>query len=298
MLPIFSRKQIQIPEIQKISYLEQGQKRGKAIVEERYEGILDYHNLHHTETVVTNVEKILKGVKSVNPHLVSEEDIALGKFVASFHDTVENWEKTPAGKRKMDTFGNEVESIQEAINYMREVNAKEGAIFSDEDMEKVREAIITTIPVFEKGTVIQPNVTKKTPIIARALALADLGSCGLEEGKSFFAGAVAFFREDNMDIKDILKGNLDESSREALKKRMIDYLDFEKNFIHGRKERFEQEIDGDDLKDPEKAAIRNLFTHFDSSFKYVSKMFDTANKPDTNFENLLLMFGYKMYNLA
>lgn len=290
---------------EKTRYCEIGQEQALNTVKTRFENNpnplnnLSYHDLSHTKMVINNTEMILRTIRSVNPLLVSEEDIALGKLAAAFHDVVENWESQTTesdgrkmSKRKRANGQNETDSALEAVAFMNEINriyGKGKEIFSEEDKEKVTGAILVTIPEFKEGKVIQPGLNPSTAIITRAVALADLGAAGLEKPERFLNDALALFREDNIDFPDFIKQtNLSNEIKEQLKTRMIKWLMFQGQFVKSREERLDKDLDG--LEEDAKSAVRKLFNHFHDSESIVRETLEKTNK--MTFEDLLKMFGY------
>ncbi len=251
---------------------------------------LTYHNSLHTETVIKNTELILRMIRSVNPELVSEKDITLGKLAAAFHDVVQEWESgtdtSGAIKRMRKNGDNEEKSADESIVFIdNTVNTLFGPIFSEKDKNVVKEAIIVTIPRFNEGCVSQPNLTSKTSIVARAVALADLGTAGLESGERFFRDAVALFREDNINFL-----NSSNETKEQKKARMIEWLEFQQKFIEGRRTMLDQDLDG--LDGNAINVVKGLFCHFDDSARMVRQNLIKAKETDTTFEELSKIFGY------
>ena len=193
---------------------------------------LDYHNVLHTQGVLDRTTKILPALQKQDPQLVSEHDIEIGRIAAIFHDIVQDWEPDVIGKpgaptykkmRKRFAGRNEERSANQAADYMAMANQQAGRpVFSEKDIETQREAILATVPHYDSDlyTVTQPNLNANSTLVARSLALADLGFVGMCSGQYFMDGEDALFREDNLDIKEALGyfGNssqtLDEETKE------------------------------------------------------------------------------------
>jgi hypothetical protein len=94
---------------------------------------------------------------------------------------------------------------------------------------------------FNLGTVTQPNLNEKSSLVARSLALADLGFVGMCSAQYFMNGEDALFREDNLDIKEALGyfGNssqtINEETKEFYRQRMITWANGRYGFSNGRK---------------------------------------------------------------
>lgn len=113
-------------------------------------------------------------------------------------------------------------------------------IFSEEDYEIVKEAILATIPAFRNGLVYQPNLNENSSIVAKVLALADLADAGMVPKKEFTRQSFALFREENLDIKEVLE-NLDlltDQKKQGIIRRIKAWIQFQILFINSRKIRF------------------------------------------------------------
>ncbi len=243
---------------------------------------LDFHNTHHTESVVDRTEKIMRAMKQ------SERDILLAKIIAAGHDIKQEYgvDHGPDGKQmrkrsgeSKDVSGNVLKNISHGTNekesahtvqkMMEDVNKKQGRkIFSSEDFATAEEAIEATVPGWdnEAKTVMQPKLTQESSPIARALALADLGEAGMDP-HGYLAGGDALFSEENLEMRNLDFSKLDNAKKEAYRKRMLGWSASQEGFAQGRQQRLEKEIDG--LSNDEKVAIKKLFTeeHFSKSIQ-------------------------------
>lgn len=143
----------------------------------------------------------------------------------------------------------------------------------------------------ESNTVIQPNLTKDSSLIARAVALADMGSAGLDGAEALLADGDNFFREQNKDIRDASENieNLTGSQKEYYQGRMLAWSEFQPKFAQGRKNRLAQELEG--IPETAKSAVRALFNKFNKSIQAAHKR---AKKRKTmSFEELLKDMGYE-----
>ncbi|MDO8558000.1 MAG: hypothetical protein Q7S09_02275 [bacterium] len=261
---------------------------------------LPFHNTAHTRSVVTRVETILRSMRKIEPFAVRERDITLGRFAGGRHDTRQKWaeESTVEGDftkrmRKRSRIENEQASADDAVSYMEEVNQKKTGyeVFSQEDMSIVREAIMGTVPDFDpKKGVFQPNLNETSSIVTRALALADLGTAGMDGPEAFSAEGDALFREENLDILDAAHdpGALTDAQKEYFRKRMIGWSKFQPAFASGRKALFEKEVSG--LSAGCKEALTSLFNRFDESIEATKKRGEVRST--MLFEELLKDMGY------
>ena len=177
-------------------------------------------------------------------------------MAGAFHDLIQNWEEKeiPSGSIQRSKFAgkNEEESFALAAKFMDETNEKEGEIiFTDEDKKETREAIFATIPGWDRehSTVSQDLLGPESSLVARALALADLGAAGMDGPAQYIFEGNALFREENLDILNVMsdpekRAALTEEQKESFRKRMLGWSNFQPKFADRRKARFEMEIAG------------------------------------------------------
>lgn len=257
---------------------------------------LEFHNTKHTEDVARRVEEILRAIGA------DEKRVLLGKLIAAYHDTVQAYErderKDGSVMRKRKIEENEAASYLELEAFMN----KHPALFTDEDRRIAKGGIDNTVPRFdpELKTVIQPNVFKSIEatldrqftadspeLVERAVALADLGTAGMDGSEAFLPEGDAVFREENLDIASSLG---DPEKREALMKRMMDWSRGQVTFAKRRKELLERELAG--LPDAMKQQIGKLFGRFDESIAAAEKQL--AKREQMSLEELAESFGYEI----
>jgi hypothetical protein len=285
------------PEEQFVSAL---QEKARELIRERFENPsrpenqLAFHGIAHTESVVRRTEIILRALQRTTAHMVTERDILVGTAAATFHDIVQQWdEEQKDGKIKMvrRSGKNEADSADEGIRLVQGLAEECGMkSFSDEECLVFREAILGTVAEFRDGQVIQSNITDRSGYIAKALALADLGTVGMDGARDFIAEGNALFREENLDVMRTAK-NLIESSdedRESYRQRMLGWTNFQISFAMSRKNLFEIEIQG--LTDSSRTALRVLFNKFDESIEAAQSLAD--KRSEMSFDELLADMGF------
>lgn len=259
------------------------------------------HNVLHTERVVERTGIILEAIRTAAPEMVSERTIALGQLAAAWHDTVQEFqpvtEKTSDGRTKLvrkrvvpgkiEQGDNERASAEELLAYMDLPENRE--LFTDQDRELVRAAIMHTVPTFAGGTVVQP-ITPESSVIARAVALADLGGAGMAGFEEYRHEGDALFREENIDITDALtKGvPLTPEDETFYKERMLAWSAFQEPFAKGRKARFEKEVEG--LPKEAADAVGAHFTKFDDTIDKIRKLHE--ERLEMAFPELARSMGY------
>lgn len=300
------------PEAHRVTFekaIEDGIIKALTVISQRFEysenplDNLAFHNTQHTKGVIERTKKILEAMGA------TDRLVRLGEFIAANHDTVQEYEITVdanSGVKKRSRFieKNEDASADEAIAFMRTYPS----IFDEEDMETVREAIQATIPGFDMGkrTVIQPNLlesidaatvqerlmTSASELVTRALALADLGTAGMEEPDSFVHDGDAIFREENIDVLEALQHlqSLSDVQKETFMKRMLDWTTNQIAFAQGREASLDKELEG--LPEDMERSVRKLFTHFDANIQRAQSKVDRRKL--MTFEELVRDFGYEI----
>jgi len=273
---------------------------------------LEFHNTDHTEgDVVPRTERILQLLKE-NGVQVSERDVLIGKLAAAWHDVIQKWEPVATEKngitktiRKRALGDNERASAEEVIAYAKEMSEEaQREIFSEEDLQKIRAAIDATIPGFsvanpeapaeeQAKTVNQPNLKEDSPLVARAVALADLGSAGMGGPESFRRDGDTLFREENLDIMQKLARihELPNEERESIRARILGWSKFQAEFARGREMLLQKELAP---IEPEGAreAVKKLFNQFEAS---ITTARETAARRETlSFEDLVKDIGYSI----
>lgn len=292
-------------------YVKQGISEALSEIRNKFENIEDtqnylaYHNTKHTTDVIRRVETLSFIFNQTIPKLITEHDINLAILAAAFHDVIQQWDakhiiisngvfqgftKIIRNRHNPDI---EFASAHKAISFMENINHKNTQpFFSDKDKLLVSEAIKITIPKFDtaKGFIIQPYLTTKTPLIARLVALADLGTAGMDGPEAFLSEADALFREENIDVSDVNKNldNLTNCQKHYYRNRVIDWLKRELAFAEGRQNNLLDELNG--APDEAKHKILKLFTAFDESINGIKT---TINRRTVMpFEKLLIEMGY------
>lgn len=267
---------------------------------------LDYHNVLHTQGVLDRTTKILSILQKKIPGSISDHDIQVGRIAAAFHDVIQEWEPAISGEsgtanyrkiRKRHVGRNEELSANQAAEFMTLANQQAGRqVFSQKDMEAQKEAILATVPYFDPklNTVVQPNLTPQSSLIARSVALADLGFVGMCSAEEFLKGEDALFREDNLDIKEALDyfGDppkiLSEETKIFFRQRMLAWTNGRHAFANGRKILTLEAISF--FPPQAQSDLNKLFYSFEEILIASQNASKIRNKMD--FETLARDFGY------
>ncbi len=292
-------------------YVKEGVSEALSEIRDKFENTedtqncLSYHNTKHTKDVIRRVETLTFTLNQTTTKLVTEQEINIAILAAAFHDVIQQWDVkhiiTSNGifqgftkiMRERHSPDIEFASANKAVFFMEKINHKNTLpLFSDNDKFLISEAIKITIPKFDtaKGFITQPYLTTKTPLIARIVALADLGTAGMDGPEAFLSEVDALFREENIDISNVSKDldNLTNDQKDYYRNRIIDWLKRELAFAEGRRNNLSDELNG--APDEAKQKISKLFTTFDESIHGIKTMIDRRTvKP---FEKLLIEMGY------
>lgn len=254
------------------------------------ENRLAYHSLTHTKGVIKRTTQILKAIQLANPkaNIITPRDIGLGKIAAACHDTVQHWYVTSLAdqsgvvinKRKRLFGDNERKSADVAEAYMEAVEYQLPVVFTPEDKQTVREAILLTIPTFDKelGTVTHPEFYKlKDNLVAQAVALGDLGGGGMEGARTARWEADTLFLEDNMSFttyrntyKTLPAGSRSMVLEEIYHKHMLAWLDSQLRFIQGRQKLLRQDVAY--MKTQAQEPVMKLFSHYSHAYRSIDKL--------------------------
>ncbi len=255
---------------------------------------LEFHNTDHTGDVMRRIRLLLEAVGA------NERRIKLGELMAAYHDTIQGYEAEtkPDGSvmRKRHLGKNETGSAEELVAYMRE----HPTAFKKEEIDAVDPGIQNTVPEFDPilKAVVQPNFLKSTEselgseldsnsleLVKRALALADLGTAGMDGPDKFLPEGNVIFREENLDVPTLLH---DPEKRAFLKERMLTWSQIQVNFATTRKALFGREMKG--LPKSMVNAVRKVFGEFDNSIEAALEQLKRREK--MTFEELVHDFGY------
>ena len=279
--------------------VERGKREALQRIEERFGergDFRDYHNARHTESVIRRARGLFSAIRAADAAALDERRARLGELAAAWHDAVQDCRIDIAADgaftrktRRCFTGANEAASAEEAIRYMREARA-----FLPEDEEDVRRAILATVPkpALEQGTVAQAHLSGDSAIVARVVALADLGCAGMDGPEEFIREGNAVFREDTVDLRAALQdaGSISDEQKAFFKARMLAWSEGQETFALGRKALFDAELGN--LSEAAKRAVSALFSSFGASISRAREK--TEERRAMPFEELVRDFGYEL----
>lgn len=252
-----------------------------ATIRERHEsGVvpehMHYHNSAHTIGVIDRARAIGQALG------MTDRQLLLTVIAAAWHDSVQRWMEIEGEGgvvlRKRFTGRDEVASAAEAVEAMSEVDLR----FSPEECGIVCSAIVGTIPGWdgEQATVSQPFLIEH-PVI-RAVALADLGSSGMDPDM-YRRDGPALFAEENLDILEAITSagtaaEIPAAAQDVYRARYIAWLKVQPGFARGRRARLETELA--DLDPEVRGRVMALFCRFDESVAVAEEAVRMAERLD------------------
>ncbi|KND51911.1 MAG: hypothetical protein ABA06_01475 [Parcubacteria bacterium C7867-001] len=228
------------------------------LIEIRYEAGLSknrlpYHSRWHTESVIRRAAMIADAI------CVDDRSKMLAHVAAAFHDVVHE-RGAPQGENEWQS----VVDFQFWVPSLALIEAK----LSDAEQALVKEAILATSVSWsaEHQTIIQPNLMPDSDPVVRAVAMADIGSPGMEPD-DFEKGSDLLFAERETDIMLALELSdgqdwVPKPLQNEYIARYVKWKETQLLFAKSRKALFETELGN--LADG-RNRMRALFSHFDES---------------------------------
>ena len=233
---------------------------------------LYYHTVQHAIAVKRRAKIIFQAIRptvETNSNTAELDRIAsLIDVCAIAHDLVQ--EIIPATEtntpRKRPVRVSELATIDQLIKYIKNLNQKlskqnisESAKFNPLDLQIISEAIAATICELDPfaptpNSIYQPYLYSsetKLSLVAHIIALADLGTLGMEGIEPYLHEGILVFLEENPDLVKLISttNNIEAQSRlktiqnqEITKQRLLKMTRFMVNLAKDRQIRFKQEI--------------------------------------------------------
>lgn len=242
------------------------------IVRETAQKQLYYHTIEHANSVKRRAIRIFQAIDSVvvNEGLSIESNRlqSLIELCAMSHDMVQDFSLADKHQipRKRIPGVSETATVEKLFEYIEHLNRalpidlNSSILFNDLDLAIIEDAIMATVCEldpqagkavysFSSHSIYQPylyNSQPKTSIAGNIIALADLGTLGIDGIEPYIREGILVFVEDNLDIKNfILNCNYPNSlDRGEIKNRFLKMARFIVNLARERKARFELEIAG------------------------------------------------------
>ncbi|WP_424100462.1 hypothetical protein [Moorena producens] len=284
---------------------------------------LYYHTCDHVKGVQRRADRIFQAIRPYweagldndnTPDYLSRMK-QLMDLCAIAHDMVQEFlpQIQSYTSRRRESGVSEAATITKLLDYIKNQNewiSKQTpnhlALFTDSDLQIITEAINATICWYDTSdnTIYQPDLyssDKNLSLVARIIALADLGTLGMEGIEAFNQEGSLLFLEENPDIIPIILNpdlpyyeTIDKQTLyENIRQRLLKRTRFQVNFAKGRMARFARELKGFTA---EAIAVltHDVFTYLNPAIiQEIDLLTPTAN--DSKFEELIAFFKLDKY---
>lgn len=242
---------------------------------------LYYHTVDHALAVKRRAKTIFKALDSNS--LQNQEQVDLNRLenlldiCAISHDMVQEFMPSRSETARKRCFGvSEAATIEKLIGYLQHLNRKllarnlnSDLMFTDLDLQIIQESISATVCHYDlaKNSIYQPylyETNQPLSIAAKIIALADLGSLGMDGIDAYLQESILIFVEDNPDLAHLILGNESLTTKqlnltinrsqfrqEDLQFKLVGVIDSIVNFAKERYRRFDREISSFSPRDRE-----------------------------------------------
>ena len=289
----------------------------KEMQEEVQQKHLYFHNLAHVRGVQRRANRLFGVIKpywqktlpSDTPPDYLDRMEQLTALCAIAHDMVQHFMPVSEMPRKRETGVSEIATVEKLIDYIKNLNQKisaiepeSPAIFKDEELATIREAIEATICLYDPtdGGIFQRDLydrNKTLSIVSQIVALADIGALGMEGIEAQKQEGILIFLEENPDLAPVvLKSDLKSQPPEVLedvRQRLLKRTKFHVRFARARFTRFTREVEGlpaDAIPILAEQVFKYLNEH---TIKQIESTTPTAD--DTPLEELIEFFKFHDY---
>jgi hypothetical protein len=222
---------------------------------------LYYHGRDHADTVRRRAARLLNAVA---PYLNLPADSlarldGLLSLCAAAHDAIQIFEpqERPHGSRRREPGVSEAVTIERLIAHIQSVQClpavPDSARFTAEELQTVRDAINATVCLDDASdqVVYQPalyRTGKPPPLVAQLLAMADIGSLGMDGIEAYNEEGSLLFLEENPDTIPFIRGEgepfqrADPELRDNIRHRLLRRARFQVRFARSRLTRYSREI--------------------------------------------------------
>lgn len=286
---------------------------------------LYYHTASHVCGVKRRANTIFQAIKPTLVNKIEPQELERISYLISIcaiaHDMVQEFSfsliKNASRERP---FGlSETATINKLIPRIKQINHKlsldkseQNIIFTESDINTITEAIQATVCHYDylNNFIYQPYLyqsDKQFNLTAQIIALADLGTLGMEGIKPYLQEGILLFIEENIDITDLFLEQKNNRSQPNLlltkletlavypnlRERLLKYLRYLVKFAQGRKANFATEIAGFDRKAQEILRDR-VFIHLTAANIYeIESLVPTAE--NTTLAELLNFFDFDYF---
>ncbi len=277
-----------------------------------------FHNIEHTRKVLERFKSIIGILQIMKVDVGTDDEIMLGEFCATMHDAIQKYKiqevVEPKEKnneqnkfvgftkkvRVREIGDNEKNSAQKAIAILKKL----GVVLDEKQEAKIIENITVTEPFFDPATkmVIQPYLhgNRNPSIIARVIAMADLGTSGMDS-EDYIKDSDKLFREENPDIVGVIEWlNYDSSVvlpddyQEYLKHRMFTWCTAQIDFPLKRRVQLQTELDFLGSDERKEEFLNKVFPKFKESSDKMAEV--KTQREGMPFTMLAKAMGFEVEN--
>ncbi|MEM9089386.1 MAG: hypothetical protein AAGC93_11655 [Cyanobacteria bacterium P01_F01_bin.53] len=287
---------------------------------------LFYHGMDHVQSVVRRscliFDTVLPFLDSASESSVSwERQRRLLQLSALAHDMIQVFvpQVDPHVPRQRESGRSEAATFEQLRNFMIQLDCTPDgdAVFTAADIALVREAISATVchvdPI--EGAIYQPllypSLSDCGPLLdsppsstvdgpslslgARCLALADIGTLGMDGIEAYQREGSLLLLEENLDVVDFLlgKAEFDDALQEGLRQRLLKRARFQVAFAKSRLARLDAELQG--LPDGAIAIIKQQVFQYLTPETITAIVETTPTDDDTSLSTLLAFFNLSAY---
>lgn len=230
----------------------------KAVSLQEFDRQIQFHQLYyHTRDHIAQVQRRSQLIFSVIRSDLSVDEIEqierLLDLCVIAHDMIQVFEaqSQPHMPRQRSRGVSETATLDRLLDYL---DAECSTALTDVDRSIIRSAINATICTYDSQAqaIYQAELDQPTlPIVARILALADLGALGIDGIAMYNREGSLLFLEENLDVIPLLKTNVIEQLEttdpvlaENIRQRLLKRCRFQVNLAKSRLARFEHEVTG------------------------------------------------------
>jgi ABC-type cobalt transport system substrate-binding protein len=267
---------------------------------------LCYHTREHIEGVQRRATLIFQAIRPhLNPEVDRDRMELLLDLCAIAHDLIQVFVPSvdPHTARRREAGVSETATIEKLLEFIRTVNLQSTAQFTGADLALIQEAIAATICDYDptEQAIFQPALSQPISLVARILALADIGSLGIEGIEAYNAEGSLLFLEENLDVRslrDICPSRsllatpvIDQPELgEILRQRLLKRARFQVSFAKSRLKRFSQEMA--DFPAAALPAITHEVFQFLTPATLQRLEETTPTAADTSLETLIAFFQF------
>lgn len=278
------------------------------------ENQLYYHNHEHINNVQRRANTIFRVIcpywqaslgNKVSPEYITRISLLLD-LCAVAHDMIQvfvpqSQSHTP---RRRETGVSERLTIEKLSDYIKDLNQQlkycvdDSVLFTEADLSLIQDSIWATICVYDPDdqSIYQPALydeNKNLSIVARIIALADIGSLGMDGIATYNHEGSLLFLEENPDVIPIIlnqgvKFAADNSESENIRQRLLRRARFQVNFAKSRFQRYSQEISSFP-RDAISTLTNETFQYLNPEIIQEIEL-TTPTDDDTSLEELMVFF--------